>query len=153
MKTYLTLFFVALLFSCGTSKKATETAKEETEKIESPTAKLAILSQDIAKFRDTQPYNITSVFLQDNVLQMDINYNGGCAEHEFELVGSSFITKSLPPKRIIQLYHHKSDDDCRELINETIYFDISPLAYRDSEIVLEITHYKDVIKYTRVNSK
>lgn len=149
MKLLSILIFSALLIGCGNSKNTSAPAAEKPQET-GPTAKAAILSQDIGKFRNTQPYSILNINLEGNVLQLDITYNGGCKEHEFELVGSAFIMKSSPPKRIIQLYHHNSNDDCRELINESLYFDISSFAYNDKEIVLQLQHYKDSFRYTKI---
>lgn len=150
MKLFTTLLLITTLFSCGNSKKVAnnKTSSEKTEQ-EAPKAKAAILSQDIGKFRDSESFKILAVKLVGNVLQLDITYNGGCKDHEFELVGSSFIMKSYPPKRGIQLYHHKSDDDCRELINDRLFFDISAFAYNDKEIILSLQYYKEGIRYIK----
>ncbi|MFK8037586.1 MAG: hypothetical protein AB8B74_04800 [Crocinitomicaceae bacterium] len=143
-----------LLFSCGNSKETTE-KKQSTDvvKREVPVAKLAILSQDIGKFRDSESYKIIAAKLDENILQLDISYNGGCKEHEFELVGSAFIMESLPPKRGIQLYHHKNDDDCRELINKRLFFDISDFSHDGKEIILNLQYYPEGIRYTKVIEK
>ncbi|MFK8046468.1 MAG: hypothetical protein AB8B72_13310 [Crocinitomicaceae bacterium] len=148
----ITLFIgIAILASCGNSKNSTTNNEAtNTEKEATPQAKQAILSQDIAKFKDSESYSILDVNLQGNVLQLDISYSGGCEEHNFELVGSAFIMKSSPPKRIIKLYHHKNEDNCRELIFETLYFDISKLAYHSGEIILQIEQFKQkAISYTK----
>lgn len=153
MKSFTFLLLATILFSCANSKKTTKnsTSTQKTEQKEIK-AKAAILSQNIGKFRDSESYKIISVELDENILQLDITYNGGCKSHEFELVGSSFIMKSLPPKRGIQLYHHKSNDDCRELVNDRLFFDISAFAYgEDKEIILNLQYYPQAIKYTKKN--
>jgi hypothetical protein len=149
---YTTLILIVTIFliGCGNSKNAANSENTEGNEKATPSAKKAILSQDIAKFRDTESYNIKSINLQGNILELNITYNGGCTDHEFELVGSAFITKSLPPKRIVQLYHHKSNDDCRELVHETLYFDISDFAYQNSEIIISLQHFTESFRYTRV---
>jgi len=151
MKLLILTIGIALLASCGNSKSAAssdEVAEEKKEK--TPSAKPAVLSQDIAKFKDSEPYSITDVNLQGNVLQLDISYSGGCEEHDFELVGSAFIMKSDPPKRIIKLYHHKNEDNCREMIFKTLYFDISELAYHSGEIILQLEQFSQkAISYTK----
>ncbi len=154
MKLIITLFFAGIILGCGNSKEVSSKAEEKTEESETApqvNAKRAILSQNIGKFRNTESYNIISVELKGNILQLDVTYNGGCKEHEFELVGSSFIMKSSPPKRGIQLYHHKNEDDCRELVNDRLLFDITDFAYSDKEIILNLEHYKEAIRYTKVS--
>ena len=150
MKLLTIILLMGIAYSCGNSKRAAKNeATEVTEKKEETVAKRAILSQNIGKFKDTKSYNITAVELKGNILQLDISYNGGCKPHEFELVGSSFIMKSSPPKRGIQLYHHESGDDCRELVTDRLFFDISAFAYGDKEIILNLQHYKEAIRYTK----
>lgn len=149
MKLLSILLISTIILSCGNSKSLNSETTETIEK-QGPSAKKAILSQDIGKFRNTEPYSILDIELNANILQLNITYNGGCTDHEFELVGSSFITKSMPPKRLIQLYHHKSNDDCRELVHETLYFDISVFAHSNGEIVLQLQHFKEAFRYSIV---
>ena len=152
MKLLSLLLFTALLAGCGNSKNTADSTSEETEE-KGPKAKMAILSQDIAKFRDSESYSILDMDLVGNILQLNISYNGGCKDHEFELVGSSFITSATPPKRLIQLYHHKNDDDCRELVHEALFFDISDFAHKDAEITLQLQHFKESFPYTKATEE
>ena len=58
--------------------------------------------------------------------------------------------KSLPPKRTVALIHNSNGDSCRELISETIKFDIRALAVTEtsgSEITLLLEGYKEPIQY------
>lgn len=93
---------------------------------------------------------ITAVNLDGNILSLDVEYSGGCQDHSFEFVGSSAIMKSLPPKRSVKLVHDSNGDTCRELISETIKFDIRALAVSEtsgSEIILLLDGVKEPIKY------
>lgn len=95
--------------------------------------------------------NISAVRVSGNKLFIDINYSGGCEKHEFEVIGSSMIAKSLPPIRAIQLVHKANNDACKKLIEQTIEVDISALAYKQeagSTIFLTLDGWKDRIEYT-----
>ena len=71
-------------------------------------------------------------------------------DHEFELVGNKMITKSLPPKRGIFLYHNGNGDHCREHVTEELQFDITVFAYLDQEIVIRLQGWEPYISYTLV---
>jgi hypothetical protein len=95
---------------------------------------------------------INNVVLKDNVLEISINYTGGCAKHDFELVGSEMISKSLPPIRSINLIHKTlNEESCKRTMYDTLYFDLSNLAYQSingSVIKLNLTGWKEQIVYT-----
>ncbi|MFD1552633.1 hypothetical protein DNU06_16630 [Putridiphycobacter roseus] len=152
MKIFTLIFLTSLLtFSCANSKKVTETTEKQEEKVAEeviPNAKKGILTQDWAKYKNTASYNIIAASLTKNILSITITYQGGCQKHEFDLIGSSFIMKSLPPKRGIKLYHHPIEDDCRELVQKTLNFDISEFRYGQQEIILNLEHFPESISYT-----
>lgn len=94
---------------------------------------------------------ISEVRVSGNKLFIDINYSGGCEKHEFQVIGSKIIAKSLPPIRGIQLVHKANGDACKKLIEQTIEVDISALAYKQeagSKIFLTLDGWKERIEYT-----
>lgn len=147
MKNFTIIILSLFIISCGNSKKTVNQQKEMEEKAIEKPHKKAILVQDWNKYRDTAPYNILDINLKGNIITLDIDYSGGCKVHEFDLVGSVFIMKSLPPKRGIKLFHNSNGDDCREKIITSIHFDISEFAYANGEIILNLEHYKESIRY------
>lgn len=128
-----TLFIITLgisigMLSCGTSKEAAESAKEENV----PKAELV---DNLGEYKGAA-VNIQSVLIKGNLMTIHVNYSGGCEEHEFKLVGSKIITKTMPVKRGITLYHDNKGDSCRELVDEILVFDISALGIDKQEVVL-----------------
>jgi hypothetical protein len=82
---------------------------------------------------------------------MSISYTGGCATHTFDLVGSEMISKSLPPIRSINLIHNANDEACKREMFDTLYFDITNLAYKKelgSVIKLNLAGWKEQLIYT-----
>jgi hypothetical protein len=82
---------------------------------------------------------------------MSISYTGGCAKHTFDLIGSEMISKSLPPIRSVSLIHNANDEACKREMFDTLYFDITNLAYKievGSVIKLYIAGWKDQVIYT-----
>jgi hypothetical protein len=139
MKLLSILAMATLLFACNNTKEVLDVDPIDVKK-----AQIGDIPQASAVT------TITSVKLEGNILSLDVEYSGGCEDHSFEFVGSAAIMKSLPPKRVVQLVHNSNGDSCRELISETIKFDISALAVTEtsgSEIILLLDGVKEPIKY------
>ena len=149
MKSILLLASSLILFCCATSKKMNENKENNTVKSTPSEIKNAILG-DINQ--NSIATTINNVVLKDNVLEISINYTGGCAKHDFELVGSEMISKSLPPIRSINLIHKTlNEESCKRTMYDTLYFDLSNLAYQSingSVIKLNLTGWKEQIVYT-----
>jgi hypothetical protein len=136
----LSLPLILLTLSCGN--------KDKDGKKDDVLTSEGILVTDFAPYKDNANTAINTVSLEGNVLSMNVSYSGGCEEHEFTLLGSKMISKSLPPQRGITLYHQNNNDSCRELITEDLAFDISDFAYGEKEIVLILKDWKESISYT-----
>ena len=109
------------------------------------TAEIGDLSQN------GDPITIEGININGNILEISVKYSGGCNKHEFSLVGSENISKSLPPRRAIKLIHKNMNDQCKKMIMEKIYFQIESLAYKkemDSKITLDLEGWKESISYT-----
>lgn len=136
------LFFLA----CGNSKDVATTDSDDNTP--TPEAEKAILVTDISPFKSNASTTIEKVSLEGNILTLKVSYSGGCKDHEFQLVGNKMISKSLPPKRGIFLYHNGNEDSCRESITKELRFDISAFAYLDQEIHLSLQGWEPIIAYT-----
>ena len=145
---YLLLSYLCLIgFGCATNSKLN---KEEVPiKVSQSEIKTAVLGDNN---QTSYPITIYNVDLKDNVLRMEIEYTGGCAKHEFELVGNVMISKSLPPIRSVNLIHKTLEEEsCKRNMHDTLYFDLSNLAYQKtngSVIKLNLASWKEQIFYT-----
>lgn len=52
-------------------------------------------------------------------IQIDVTYSGGCSEHNFE-VKMRNCTRANPMTCIAEVVDHTSDDQCRQIVQETI---------------------------------
>ena len=139
MKLFSILALSALLVACNNTKEVLNTTPINVKK-----AQIGDVTQE------SDPVTVTSAALDGNILSLEIEYSGGCKDHTYELIGSAAVMKSLPAKRAIKLVHNSNEDSCRELVSETIKFDIQDLAYTQktgSEIVLLLDGYKQSISY------
>jgi hypothetical protein len=106
---------------------------------------------DFTKYRDNANYNIVNAFIDENVLNVDVTYSGGCKLHSFELIGSQFLTNTMPPERVVLLVHHNNGDDCRELMGERLKFNIKNLGIEGKEITLKLKGYQNGLMYQMNN--
>lgn len=142
------MIIAAALFaaSCGNSKDVAQEDKEDPN--ETVQAEMGILVTDISPYKSNATTSIEKVALKGNILTLKVSYSGGCKDHEFKLIGNKMISKSLPPKRGIFLYHNSNEDNCRELISKELHFDLTPFAYKDQEIHLSLQGWEPIIAYT-----
>ena len=88
-------------------------------------------------FREkSDPVNIKFVQQSGDYLVFDVYYSGGCADHTFDLVSTGAFTPTYPPEVEIRLKHNSNGDGCRSVIDQKLYFDISPLKYAGTTQVL-----------------
>jgi hypothetical protein len=135
----LTLSFVA----CKVSKDVNEIPPQDTN---------LMITAILGEFeKNSDPIEIIENRIVGNKLLLTVSYNGGCNEHTFKFIGSTSISKSLPPIRSVQLVHNSNGDLCKKLITETIEIDLKALAYQQqpgSTIFLSIEGIKEQIEYT-----
>ena len=110
-----------------------------------------ILTAHIANPVDSSDaIKIEEAKINGQVLEIKVSYGGGCEVHEFDLIGSSNISKSLPPIRSIQLIHRAHKDACKALVIKDLKFDLSSFAYKKesgSAIYLQLDGWEDKLLY------
>jgi hypothetical protein len=148
MKTILLLVTLISFAGCANLKNAKNVSQTTNNQTIDPKPIKAILGDNK---QTSLPTTIKAVTLNANVLKIEIEYTGGCKTHQFNLVGSQMISKSLPPIRAINLIHTDDNEECKQLINDTLYFDLKDLAYKQeagSVIKLNLEGWKEQIIYT-----
>lgn len=154
MKYFLLLSLSITLLACGTGKDVVE----ETNPTEQPAdpqdgkpQKNAMVESSIGEFEESDPLEIDSLYVEGNKLFMFVHYGGGCREHQFKMIGSPVVMKTLPPKRVVQLVHDNEDDACKSIVNRVLEVDLKNLALDQtpgSTIVLLLKGWKEEITFT-----
>ena len=140
--------FAIILISCSNSKNIFIKKEKKAVNKESIIYKKAELGKYTSQ---SDQVDILDAKISGNIITLKIGYSGGCKNHEFSIIGSQMISKSLPPIRNIQLIHNSNDDNCKSYITQNLEYDISNLAYKKvngSEIILKLNGWKDRIVYT-----
>jgi len=65
--------------------------------------------------------------LEGSTLSLDVEYGGGCAAHELDLVAWGGWLESFPVQVNVLLAHEAHDDPCDALIYRTLQFNLTPL--------------------------
>ena len=136
------LFLSIFLIGCGVKKDTEDNFSTNNDEI--ITAKIGRVNQ----YSDTFIFN--SVEINGNYLLLEIRFKGGCKKHNFQFVGTSTLSKSLPPIRDVQLVHLSNQDTCKTEILEKLIVDISELAYnkeKGSKIYFTLTGWEERIEY------
>ncbi|UCH71532.1 MAG: hypothetical protein JSW62_03790 [Thermoplasmatales archaeon] len=112
--------------------------------------------QDDALYQNASrdPFTFNTIHLTKDVIRINISYGGGCADHEFSLIASSFM-ESEPVQVNVVLSHEDHDDPCDMWITQEEVFNLVPLkrawqqAYHNisGTIVMNIEGYTDTILY------
>jgi hypothetical protein len=148
MKILFTLFAFALIVSCKTTKNATSSLSNSSTTIPKDPEMIATIGEFPAS---SDPIKIDTVQIIGNKMLISVSYAGGCGNHNFNLIGSQQIAKSMPAIRVVKLFHSIDNDNCKKMITRVLHFDISALAYKKesgSEIYLALDGYKEKLKYT-----
>ena len=98
-------------------------------------------------FDTTDPFEITSVNLDGDILSISVSYSGGCQEHQFDLIFNGSYKKSLPPQIDLYLTHNSNNDNCRAMIAEELKFNIADVKGGNKKVIISLNNYKDKIEY------
>ncbi|MGB1074712.1 MAG: hypothetical protein ACPGYK_00880 [Flavobacteriales bacterium] len=74
----------------------------------------------------THPFELLDALVLGDSLVIEVQYGGGCAEHDFSLLSRGPLMKSMPPKQMLQVVHYTTGDPCRALVVERQAFDLTP---------------------------
>jgi hypothetical protein len=75
-------------------------------------------------------FRVEGLGIDDDVLDIEVSYAGGCELHEFTSCWSGSFDKSLPVQAHLWLDHDAHVDSCEALKTETLHIDI--MALRDA---------------------
>lgn len=70
---------------------------------------------------------ITSIILEEDILKIQVVYQGGCQEHTFELHAETAFLQSYESQGVLYLSHDAHGDTCTENIEKLLSFDLTPL--------------------------
>lgn len=69
-----------------------------------------------------------SVWVEGDMLFVNVGYGGGCQEHEFTMYWNGLWAESAPPQTGVRLIHDANNDFCEAYLSETLQFDLSSIT-------------------------
>ena len=105
-------------------------------------------TKDVPLTEWNSPFSVQAASVEQDTLNVTVQYGGGFREHAFRLAADGAATKSLPRQQRIRIEHEGNGDMGRALITEEKAFDIRPL--RDpsqGRIVLHLAGWDSPLEY------
>ncbi len=147
------LYFAAALFaiilvafaitSCKTVKNNTTYEGRNKAKKDSILINPILLDTGNA-FTESDPFLLVGATLTGKILEIEVEYSGGCGGDTWTLAWNGMLMKSLPPKANIYL-HLKDEDACRTQVRKKLQFDISSIYSK--EVVLLLKDFRGDLSY------
>lgn len=92
-------------------------------------------------------FKLISVQVTDHYMELEVEYEGGCGDANFKLIGSEKVMESLPPQRAIRLSLEDSDD-CRTLLRKKLRFALNPAQVQEyDELLLQMQNWNNPLSY------
>lgn len=77
------------------------------------------------------PFELDSISINDDVLNISVNYGGGCKNHYFFLYMSpAAFLESYPAQANLYLQHFANYDSCKGIVHKRLKFDVRPIVDR-----------------------
>lgn len=89
---------------------------------------------------DRTPFVLIGAVIEGGALRLDVTHRSGCVSREYTLYSTEGIYFSDPPQALMYLSLEASDDDCPEVMTESLRFDLAPLRSYE-KIYLRIHGY------------
>jgi len=90
---------------------------------------------------------ILSYYIDDNCLFIEVQYSGGCDEHDIQMAANGWIKTN--PVQVDARLIHDNQDLCDALLTEEISFDLLSIRYSDSsKIIVNLKGVDEQINHT-----
>jgi len=82
----------------------------------------------LRSFEKSDPFDLLSIVVKDDSVEITVAYSGGCKRHTFEIIWDGTLTDSDPPGTGIIILHDANGDMCEAYITETLKLSMANLA-------------------------
>jgi hypothetical protein len=118
------LLVASILSSCKSKKESTTPENKEAIAHRSFQLEVKPVLLDTTRY-GSDKFEANNMRVKGDTLFIDAEYSGGCKDHVFTARHNGNYMKSLPAQLNLYIDHNANGDGCRELIRETIAFDLS----------------------------
>jgi hypothetical protein len=117
------LLLVAFVSSCKSKKSNVDAETKAAISMKAYQIEVKPVILDTTRY-GKDAFEANKVRISGDTLFIDAEYSGGCKEHVFTARHNGNYMKSMPPQLNLYIDHQANGDGCRELIRETIAFDL-----------------------------
>ena len=125
----LTVFFLSTI-GCQQTKidpnGLTSVSTDDVIPDETPYLGTVVIGVADKKF-GTDDYTLNNATIDEDTLQINVSYGGGCEKHEMTLVASESFLESFPVQLPVSLAHNANGDNCEAWLTEDFNFDLTPI--------------------------
>jgi hypothetical protein len=136
-KLLILILNVIFIISCKNNK---EVVKNSNQKIPA-----VIIDTSFSLDNKNMRMNILNMQLNKDILTLEINYSGGCKEHQFKLYTNGEVENSNLQLFLVDL---QNEDFCKMLITDTLKFNLSNLkSVSKNKLNLSINRNQQILQY------
>jgi hypothetical protein len=117
------LSIAAVLSSCKSKKSTLDAETKEAISMKAYQLEVKPVLVDTTR-HGNDAFEANKVRISGDTLFMEAEYSGGCKDHVFTARHNGNYMKSMPPQLYLYVDHQANGDGCRELIRETLAFDL-----------------------------
>ena len=121
--TLVLLIVSAIICSCKSKKANVDAETQAAISMKAYQLEVKPVIMDTTRY-GSDSFEANKVRVNGDTLFIEAEYSGGCKEHVFTARHNGNYMKSLPPQLNLYIDHQGNGDGCRELIRETIAFDL-----------------------------
>ncbi len=144
MKTKISLLLflsiTLLICSCKTQNKEILKRKDTTSK-SIVQRKSLLIENSLSNSNSEKGFTINSASIEKDTIIINISYPGGCGKHSFDLIWNGNLVKTLPVKAPIYIRHISEAESCSDMLNATLYFDLSALKKSNKKVFMLLNGY------------
>jgi hypothetical protein len=113
-------------------------------------SKVLIVDQNTAKYPD-DAVTIRDASIVGDSLTMLVAFGGGCKAHDFKVLWSGAMMKSMPPQINVLLSHDAHDDMCEALLTQDVTVSLDPLKQHamNGGVVIHVNGFEKSLMYQR----
>ncbi len=129
--------FSIFIFACKSNKYSSNSNNQKGIPV--------IIDSSFSVDNKNMRMNILNIQLNKDVLTLEINYSGGCKEHNFNLYSNGKIENNTLQLFLVDM---QNEDFCKMLLTDTLYFNLSNLkTISKNKLNLTINRNEQIIQY------
>lgn len=150
------IVFALFVVAAGCKAKKNRPSGNGSDQTNKPEMEKLIIEPDVQVPGNVLSYEILRAWIDKDTLVVQVTYSGGCKNHFFSLVSNGMFMKSVPPKLNVVMFHSGETDECRQVIEHTLKFDITSGRYmgdKYGKVMIRLDGWPEELEYAYPEGK